>query len=76
MTIEQLDNIKILIGAMSGALRMQRQAILDIEYEKPRVTSKGEFDLKNKTLTRSRNINFDLIGQIDKLEHLVSQVKL
>ena len=75
MTTEQLDHLKIYLGAISGAISMQQEAILDIERGYPIVTAKEQFDLKNETLRRARNINFDLIRQIKKVEDLISKVK-
>tara|TARA_R100001086_G_scaffold246204_1_gene178103 strand:+ start:729 stop:992 length:264 start_codon:yes stop_codon:yes gene_type:complete len=87
MTTEQRDNIEltfeimtmkieIYIGAISGGLTTQQEAILDIERGYPMVTSKEQYDLKYKTLNRARNLNRDLIRQVKELERLVSEVKL
>ena len=76
MTIEQLDNIKTYIGAMSGALFIQQENIMAIERDAPISTSKKEWALKNENLKRARDTNRDMVRYINKLECLVSKVEL
>ena len=67
MTIEQLDNLKMYIGAMSGALLIQQDAIETAIWP--------DRSINSTQLARIWDTNRDLARQINKLKRLISEVK-